>query len=84
MKKLKESVSTRTKVKVIRAIESGIRMQSVAETLGLSLDKVKEIQKRANADIKAEIGELEQYGSVQALVDRIESMWNTTTSDESS
>ena len=53
MKKLKESVSTRTKVKVIRAIESGIRMQSVAETMGLSLDKVKEIRKRANADIKA-------------------------------
>ena len=53
MKKLKESVSTRTKVKVIRAIESGIRMQSVAETMGLSPDKVKEIRKRANADIKA-------------------------------
>ena len=121
MKKLKESVSTRTKVKVIRAIESGIRMQSVAETVGLSLDKVKEIRKRANADIKAvsaflqdatsdqkrrmahavrssggnelssrreslglsrqtlrrwilaaETGMLEEYGSVQALVDRIE------------
>ena len=36
MKTLKDSVSTRTKVKVIRAIESGIRMQSVAETMGLS------------------------------------------------
>ena len=54
MKKLKESGSTRTTVKVIRAIESGIRMQSAAETMVLSLDKEKEIRKLTNADIKAE------------------------------
>ena len=41
------------KIKVIRAIESGIRMQTVAETMGLSLEKVREIRSRSNADIKA-------------------------------
>ena len=40
-------------IKVIRAIESGIRMQTVADTMGLSLGKVREIRSRSNADIKA-------------------------------
>ena len=39
MKKIKESINTLTKVKMIRAIESRVRMQSVAETMGLSLNK---------------------------------------------
>lgn len=41
------------KIKVVRAIESGIRMQTVADTMGLSLEKVKEIRSRTNTDIKA-------------------------------
>ena len=41
------------KIKVIRAIESGIRMQMVADTMGLTLEKVREIRSRSNADIKA-------------------------------
>ena len=41
------------KIKVIRAIESGIRMQTVADTMGLTLEKVREIRSRSNADIKA-------------------------------
>ena len=53
MSELKRAVSTQVKIKVIRAIESGIRMQTVADTMGLSLEKVKEIRTRSNADIKA-------------------------------
>ena len=53
MQELKRTVSTQMKIKVIRAIESGIRMQTVAETMGLSLEKVKGIRSRSNADIKA-------------------------------
>ena len=53
MPELKRVVSTQVKIKVIRAIESGIRMQTVADTMGLSLEKVKEIRSRSNADIKA-------------------------------
>ena len=53
MPELKRAVSTQVKIKVIRAIESGIRMQTVADTMGLSLEKVKEIRSRSNADIKA-------------------------------
>ena len=53
MPELKRAVSTQVKIKVIRAIESGIRMQTVAETMGLSLEKVREIRSRSNADIKA-------------------------------
>ena len=53
MPDLKRVVSTQVKIKVIRAIESGIRMQTVAETMGLSLEKVREIRSRSNADIKA-------------------------------
>ena len=41
------------KIKVIRAIESGVRMQTVADTMGLPLEKVREIRARTNADIKA-------------------------------
>ena len=53
MPELKRAVSTQVKIKVIRAIESGIRMQTVADTMGLSLGKVREIRSRSNADIKA-------------------------------
>ena len=53
MPELKRAVSTQMKIKIIRAIESGIRMQSVAETMGLTLEKVREIRSRTNADIKA-------------------------------
>lgn len=53
MPELKRVVSTQVKIKVIRAIESSIRMQTVAETMGLSLEKVREIRSRSNADIKA-------------------------------
>ena len=53
MQELKRVVSTQMKIKVIRAIESGIRMQTVAETMGLPLAKVKEIRSRSSADIKA-------------------------------
>ncbi len=53
MPELKRAVITQVKIKVIRAIESGIRMQTVADTMGLSLGKVREIRSRSNADIKA-------------------------------
>lgn len=53
MPELKSAISTQMKIKIIRAIESGIRMQTVAETMGLTLGKVKEIRSRSNADIKA-------------------------------
>lgn len=53
MPELKRAVSTQVKIKVIRAIESGVRMQTVADTMGLSLEKVREIRSRSNADIKA-------------------------------
>ena len=52
MKELSYTLCTQTKVKVIRAIESGIRMKAVAETMGLPIAKVKEIRARTNADIK--------------------------------
>lgn len=53
MQELKSAVSTLTKIKVVRAIESGIRMETVAETMGLSIEKVKAIRARTNMDIKA-------------------------------
>lgn len=53
MLELKRAISTQMKIKVIRAIESGIRMQTVADTMGLTLEKVREIRSRSNADIKA-------------------------------
>ena len=53
MPELKRAISTQMKIKVIRAIESGIRMQTVADTMGLTLEKVREIRSRSNADIKA-------------------------------
>ncbi len=39
MQELKSAVSTQTKIKVIRAIESGIRQQVIADTMGLVLGK---------------------------------------------
>lgn len=53
MQELKSAVSTQKKIKVIRAIEAGIRHQSIADTMGLSLEKVREIRTRTNVDIKA-------------------------------
>ena len=53
MPELKRAVGTQMKIKVIRAIESGIRMQMVADTMGLTLEKVREIRSHSNADIKA-------------------------------
>ena len=53
MKELKSAVSTQTKIKVVRAIEAGIRHQSIADTMGLTLEEVREIRTRSNADIKA-------------------------------
>ena len=53
MEELQRAVSTQTKIKVVRAIESGIRMRTIAETMGLPIEKVKEIRVRTNADIKA-------------------------------
>lgn len=53
MPESKRAISTQMKIKVIRAIESGIRIQTVADTMGLTLEKVREIRSRSNADIKA-------------------------------
>lgn len=49
MMEFKRAVSTGQKIKVIRAIESGIRRQIIADTIG----KVLEIRARTYADIKA-------------------------------
>ena len=69
MKKLKVSVSTRTKVKVIRAIERNGMERSMSNKGNCYDNSVIEC---FFGNLKTEIGELEQYGSVQALVDRIE------------
>lgn len=53
MPELKKAVCSQFKTKVIRAIESDIRTQTVADTRGLTLEKVREIRSRPNADIKA-------------------------------
>ena len=65
MPELKRAVSTQMKIKIIRAIESGIRMQTVADTMGLPLEKVKEIRSRTNADIKAVTAFLQEATTTQ-------------------
>lgn len=56
MQELKSAVSAQTKIKVIRAIESGIRQQVIADTMGLGLGKVRGIRAGTKADIKAVTG----------------------------
>ena len=56
------------KIKVIRAIESGIKMQTVADTMGLTLEKVKEIRSRTNADIKAVTSFLQTATTTQKMM----------------
>ena len=53
MQELKSAVSTQTKVKVIRALESGIRQQSIADTMGLSREQIVRIRRTTGDDIKA-------------------------------
>ena len=65
MPELNRVVSTQVKIKVIRAIESGIRMQTLADTMGLSLEKVREIRSRSNADIKAMLSFLQTATTTQ-------------------
>jgi|SRR5574344_66377 hypothetical protein len=61
MQELRSGLGTQTKIQVIRFIESGIGMPSVANTIGLSLDQVKKIKYGTYADIKAVMIFLEEY-----------------------
>ena len=53
MEKSKGMLSTQTTLKVFRAIESGIGLKAVAESMGLSVKQVRTINNKTASDIEA-------------------------------
>lgn len=53
MEESKGMLSTQTTLKVFRAIESGIGLKAVAESMGLSVKQVRTINNKTAADIEA-------------------------------